>query len=234
MPKRPIATLSLIAVFAALAVATVSAGDGASFVDLGFSADGRSYMFAQYGVESASLKPWAELYVVDVPKNDFAPGGVKKAVYDDPTLSGQDGSGAFHKLLADNSALVQKHKIDNLRQGTPLFIALDAETASGAPIEFRDFDAGESYKATLVPYLEGAGTALKSSFYINLERTGKDGKTKKYAVGTPSVKRPRVLSYTIRRAVKAPRDGSLIFVVEMKVAGAKGADVRYMVEAVRL
>lgn len=233
MPKRPIATVSFLVAFLACVAMGASAGDGSTFVDLGFSADGRTYMFAQYGVSSVTLKPWAELFVVDVPKNNFVPGGVKKAVYDDPALAGQDGSGAFHKLLADSAGLIQQYKIDNLRQGTPLYVALDTEESGPMAAEFRDFEGGNSYSATLVPYVEGTGTALKSSFYINLERTG-GGKSAKYVVGTPSVKRPQVLSYSIRRVVKAPKDGSLIFVVEMKVAGPKGSDLRYMVEAVRL
>jgi len=47
------------------------AGDNAVFVDLGFSPDGRTYMFGQYGVLSPSLKPWAELYVIDMITNNF-------------------------------------------------------------------------------------------------------------------------------------------------------------------
>ncbi len=211
------------------------AGDAASFVDLGFSADGSRYMFAQYGVESNSLKPWAELFVVDVPRNDFVSGGKKSLVYDGPVIAGQDGSGAFYKLLAENAGLAAAHKVDFLRQSQPLYLAVDNGASEGqAPIEFRDFESGASYKATLVPYVEGSGATLKSSFYIDVERTLKDGSVKRYTVGTPALKRALVASYRIRRAVIAPRDGSLIFVVELRKAGASGMDSRYMVEAVRL
>jgi predicted secreted protein len=230
MPKRSFAVSFLCAVgFFSLSTGAW-AGDSAVFVDLGFSADGRAYMFAQYGLESVGLKPWAELFVVDVPRNDFVAGGVKKTVFSEAAEAGQDGSGAFHRLLAENADLAKKHGVDHLRQGTPLYVSLE----NGTSAEFRDFDSGAAYKATLVPYVEGSGTALRSSFYIVLERTLKDGTTKKYTVGTPSVKRPLVAAYAIRRVVVAPKDGSLIFVIEMKKNGPKGVDIRYMVEAVRL
>jgi predicted secreted protein len=224
------------AVFAlALVGMNAWAGDAASFVDLGFSADGSRYMFAQYGVESNSLKPWADLFVVDVPKNDFVSGGRKSLVYDGPVIAGQDGSGAFYKLLAENADLAAKHKVDFLRQSQPLYLAMDNGAAEGqTTIEFRDFEAGASYTATLVPYIEGSGANLKSSFFIDLERTLKDGTKKRYTVGTPGLKRPLVSSYRIRRAVIAPKDGSLIFVVELRKAGVSGLDSRYMVEALRL
>ena len=71
------------------------AGDTAAFVDLGFSPDGRTYAFAQYGVQSGTLKPWAELFVVDVARNEFVSGGRLSYVHDSPVIAGQDGSGAF-------------------------------------------------------------------------------------------------------------------------------------------
>jgi predicted secreted protein len=72
------------------------AGDTASFVDLGFSPDGKTYMFAQYGIESKTLKPWADLFVVDVPRNNFVNGGRLSFIGDNPAVAGQDGSGAQH------------------------------------------------------------------------------------------------------------------------------------------
>ena len=235
MSKRPIAVLALFIAVSIFAGSSVWAGDSASFVDLGFSADGKVYMFAQYGIESRSLKPWAELYTVDVPKNIFVSGGVKKAVGKHPSDAGQDGTGIFHSLLSDNAPIAKKYGVDHKRQGNPIYVAVENGGAkAGEWIEFRDFDSESSYKAKLAANVEGKGADMKSSFHIVLERKTKDGKTKKYTVGTPSVKRPGVSSYAIRRVVVAPKDGSLIFVVEMKKDGAKGPDIRYMVEAVRL
>ena len=227
--------ISILAIF--LIGSLAWAGDTASYVDLGFSPDGTRYMFAQYGIESKTLKPWAELNVVDVPKNNFVPEGRASYLHDAPMIPGQDGSGALYTLLGQNILLTKKNNIDFLRQGQALFIAMengDSAAQKNKSIEFRDFDSGASYAATLVPYAEGTGPALKSSFYITLERTGKDGTKKKYIVGTPSVKRPLVMDYTIRRVVVAPKDGSLVFVVEMKKQADSGYDTRYMVEALRL
>jgi len=220
----------------ALVHAPLWAGDIASFVDLGFSPDGKNYMFAQFGLESATLKPWAELYLVDVPRNDFVSGGKLNYTHSAPAVAGQDGSGALYRLLARNATLAERFHIDYLRQSQPLFVSLETGSDPSAEklVEFRDFDAGSAYNATLVPYVEGTGAELRSSFYINVERTAKDGTKKKYVVGTPSVKRPLVTAYRIHKAVIAPRDGSLIFVIEMHRKAASGHDVRYMVEALRL
>jgi predicted secreted protein len=213
------------------------AGDNASFVDLGFSPDGKVYMFAQYGVDSRTLRPWADLGVVDVPRNNFVPGGRVSYTYTDGVVPGQDGSGALYRLIAQNSALADRYGINFLRQGQPLYISLETSTGpgdGGETIEFRDFQAGVSYKASLIPTLEGYGTNLKSSFYINLEKTARDGSKRSYVVGTPGIKRPLITSYRIRKVMIAPRDGSLIFVIEMKKPGEGGFDLRYMVEALRL
>jgi predicted secreted protein len=175
--------------------------------------------------------------VVDVPKNNFVPGGKLAYVHDAAVVAGQDGSGAFYKLLAENAALPAAQKVDFLRQAQPLFLSLEDGVpgpAAAATIDFRDFDVGAAYSATLVPYFEGTGATLKSSFYIAVERKAADGTVKKYTVGTPALKRPLVSAYRIRRALVAPKDGSLIFVVELWKQGATGPDLRYMVEALRL
>jgi predicted secreted protein len=213
------------------------AGDNASFVDLGFSPDGRIYMFAQYGVESNTLKPWAELSVVDVPRNNFVPGGRVSYTHPNRVTNGQDGSGALYRLIAQNGALANRYGVSFLLQGYPLYLSLETSDRAGdggETIEFRDFQAGASYKAALIPTLEGSGGSLKSSFFIKLERTAKDGSKQNYTVGAPQFKRPLISSYRIRKVMIAPQDGSLVFVIEMKKAGSGGFDIRYMSEALRL
>jgi predicted secreted protein len=213
------------------------AGDNASFVDLGFSTDGAIYMFAQYGVESNTLKPWAELAAVDVARNNFVPGGRVSYTHDSRAVNGQDGSGALYRLLARNGSLANRYGVSFLLQGHPLYLSLETSDRAGdggESIEFRDFQAGASYKATLIPTLEGSGGNLKSSFFINLERTARDGSQRSYTVGSPQFKRPLVSSYRIRKVIIAPQEGSLIFVIEMKKPGIGGFDLRYMAEALRL
>jgi predicted secreted protein len=215
--------------------AVLWAGDTATFVDLGFSPDGRTYMFAQYGVQSGALKPWADLFVVDVPRNNFVSGGKFSYTHDKPVVAGQDGSGALYRIIAKNSATADRYGVSFLFQGQALYISLDGSPSSpGEPIEFRDFETGTSYRATLVPSVEGSGTGMQSSFYIDLERTGKDGSKKRYTVGTPQLKRPLIASYRIRKVMIAPQDGSMILVIEMKKQNGADYDIRYMVEALRL
>ena len=62
----------------ALCLSFALAGDAAVFVDGGFSSDGSVYLFGQYGKTDKSFRGWAEIYTVDVAKNDFVKGGTYK------------------------------------------------------------------------------------------------------------------------------------------------------------
>ncbi|MDR0402284.1 MAG: DUF2259 domain-containing protein [Treponema sp.] len=212
------------------------AGDTAVFVDFGFSPDGRTYMFGQYGVQSGTLRPWADLYIVDVPNNNYVPGGRISYTHDMSVVAGQDGSGALYRLIARNAALADRYGIGFVFQGQPLYISPNnGANPSGEFIEFRDFEKSASFRANLSVQLEGSGTNARSSFFINLERRGNDGSVKNYVVGSPQIKRQSVTGYQIRKVIVAPRDGSIIFVIEMKKQNASGGvDIRYMVEALRL
>jgi predicted secreted protein len=217
-----------------LVTLSLSAGDTASFVDLGFSPDGRTYMFAQYGVQAKTLKSWADLFVVDVPRNNFVSGGKFSYINDSPVVAGQDGSGALYRIISKNAAIAESYGIDFCRQGQPLYIALENNESGGQSIEFRDFEAASSYRASLVSSVEGFGANLKSSFYISLEKISANGERKTYTIGTPQLKRNLIGSYRIKKVMIAPRDGSIIFVIEMKKQSDGGYDIRYMVEAARL
>ena len=212
---------------------TLWAGDSANFVDLGFSPDGKIFMFAQYGVQSKTLKPWADLFVVDVARNNFVSGGRVSYVHDNAVIAGQDGSGALYRVIAKNAALADQYRLNYLNQGQPLFIDLN-ENSSGESLEFRDFESGNTFRASLVSNVEGSGQNLNSSFFINLESNSRDGRRKTYTVGNPQIKRPQITSYRIRKVVIAPFDGSMIFVIEMKRQSEGDTDTRYMVEAIRL
>jgi predicted secreted protein len=208
------------------------AGDVASFVDLGFSSDGKIYMFAQYGVHAKTLYPWADLFVVDVPRNDFVSGGRVSFTHGIAVVPGQDGSSALSRILSRNAALADRYGMNFLNHGRLLFVALDNN--DGKDIEFRDFEQGSSYRAALVSQVEGTGADLKSSFYINLELTDKDGNTKRYLVGNPQIKRRLISDYRICKVIIAPEGGSIILVIEEKLPAESGFDIRYMIEALDL
>jgi predicted secreted protein len=227
-------TLWALLAIAVSCAASLWAGDTATFVDLGFSPDGRTYAFAQYGVQSGTLRPWAELFVVDVPQNNFVSGGRVSFVHDRPIAAGQDGSGALYNIVTRNSALTTRYGVNFLNQGQPLFISLDEPSSPPAySIEFRDFNSSASYRATIVPTIEGSGASLTSSFQINLERTAGDGSKRSFVVGSPSVKRPQIVSYRMRKVLISPNSGSLIFIIEMRRQNGPDYDTRFMVEALR-
>jgi predicted secreted protein len=225
-------SLSLAAAALVFGAMHLWAGDTASFVDLGFSPDGNVYVFGQYGVKALSLIPWADLAVVEVSRNDFTSGGRVSFTHTRPIGPGQDGSGALYRLLSQNNALTARYEINFLQQGQPLYVS--PEAAEQAPFEFRDFQTGASYRASLTQQAEGSGSNLLSSFHIILEKTGPEGARQIYTVGSPQIKRPHITSYGIRKVVRAPQDGSLIFVIEMQTPNDGGFDIRYMVEAIKL
>lgn len=217
-------------------VFNVYSGDIAVFTDLGFSEDGRYYIFAQYGVEEATLLPWAELYIVDVAANDFVRGGRVSYKHNREIEAGQDGSGALYILLARNTTLAARYGVNFMRQGLALYLSLEeGHKPAGENIEFRDFDSGISYRAQLVPSVQGLGESLKSSFFINLEIDA-DAAPRFLTAGTPEIRRAKIGTYTIRKALVSPDRSSLIFVIEMTRDRKQGEapDIRYMIEAVRL
>jgi len=224
-------------ILSGLFIASVSvlwAGDSASFVDLGFSPDGTMYMFGQYGVKSGVLRPWADLFVVDVKRNNFVSGGRVSYTHDKSIDAGQDGSGALYHLLIENTGLIERNKITYPRQGQPLYIALSGDPAyEGTMITFRDFISGVFYRANLVETINGSGSGVRSSFYIKLESVDSDGEEKSFTIGTLDLERPSIFSYRIKKVLVAPSGNALIFVIEMKCHTEGGHNIRYMVEAVQ-
>jgi len=216
-------------------VSALWAGDSAVFEDLGFSHDGRTYMFGQYGVLSPSLKPWAELYVIDVSSNTFVSNGRASITQNTPIQAGQDGKGVFRRLVSDNPSLSSRNGIQFSNQGLPLYISREENPSSrGDNINFRDFISERKFEARLVPTISGSGNNVRSQFYINLDVTSKNGQFKKYTVGTPNHVRQGISQYNIKRVLIDTNGSSVVFVIEMKRVTENGFDIRYMVEAVRL
>jgi predicted secreted protein len=227
-------TFLVLSGFLIVSASVLWAGDSASFVDLGFSPDGSIYMFGQYGVKSGVLRPWADLFIVDVARNNFVPEGKISYTHDRPIEAGQDGSGALYYMITRNTQLIERHKVSFPNQGQPLYIALNGDPSyEGQNITFRDFVSGISYQATLVEKVNGSGNSARSSFYITLESVDSDGEVKTFTIGTPQLERPAVLSYRIKKDLVAPSGNSLIFVIEMKRHAENGHDIRYMVETLR-
>jgi predicted secreted protein len=228
--KRFLLTVSFI--FLTL-VPALWAGDTAVFVDLGFSPDGRNYMFGQYGVLSPTLMPWAELYIVDVRSNNFVQNGRVSYTHSSPIKAGQDGSGIFYRLITDNSSLASRYGINYENQGQPLYISRDENPpATGERIDFRDFISGKSYNVELVPSITGSGQNTRSSFFIRME-VHSGNQVRNHTIGSPQIVRSRIASYNIKRVLIDPSGDSLIFIIEMRRVAESGFDIRYMVETFR-
>jgi predicted secreted protein len=217
-----------------ICVSALWAGDSAVYVDLGFSPDGKTYMFGQYGVISPSLQPWAEIFVVNMETNNFVPNGRLSQTQNTAIRAGQDGSGIFYQLLNSNSALSSRYGINFQNQGQPLYISRN-ETPSerGETIPFRDFVSGKSYNARLIPTITGSGQNIRSSFYIDLEIRNQNGLTSKVSVGNPQIVRQKIASYNIKKVLIDAAGNSIVFVIEMKRIAENGFDIRYMVEVIR-
>jgi len=222
---------AILAAFFVLAPAF--AGDVATFVNLGFSADSSHFMFGQYGADQASGKPYAEIYLVDTKKNVFVPQGSKRSVYEAKVEPGQDTSGALFALFAESAPLAKAKKIDHLAPGRLLYVLLDGQDPP-ALLTFRDFKTETSYDISVVKSIAENKDGAISSFGLAITATERDGSVKRVTAGNPDLKRKGVRDYVIRRVIAAPDEKTLVLIIEKLVAEKGDSSVRYMVETVKL
>jgi len=223
----------LLGCLLALAAAPVLACDAAAFQNLGFSPDSRYFMFAQYGVSEAGSLPYAQVFVVDVPRNRFVPGGTRKVTGQTAVEPGTDGRGALFNLLADALSLRKKYDIDHALTGRLLYILLDGAQPL-AELEFRDFQTDRKYQVVLNQSSAGSGTGIKSSFHLVVTVEEPSGAIRSYTAGDPDYWRDGVRGYRIRQILLAPDGRSLVFAVERAEEDPVGASVRFMVETLKL
>lgn len=221
--------LALIGALILLAARAVPAGDVAQFVNLGFSNDGKYFMFGQYGVAQSTSAAWADTFIVDVRANAFASKGTQKFAGTQPVDPGSNGLGALLNALAAGFPRTKQLRIDHLSTGRLLYVLLDGAQAPDT-LEFRDFQTGRSYKVALAQTPSTNGGA---SFGIAVTVTEKDGKARAFTAGDPSFTRPGVQAYHIKQIVLSPDGGSLVFVVQKEEKDTKGSNIRYMVETAR-
>jgi predicted secreted protein len=221
--------LALVWALILLAAGVASAGDVAQFVNLGFSKDGKYFMFGQYGVGQRDSAAWADTYIVDVKANVFAPKGTAKFVGTQPVDPGSNGLGALLNALAVSLPRTKQLHIDYLSTGRLLYVLLDGAEAADN-LEFRDFQTGRSYKVVLN---QTAATDGGASFSIAVTVTEKDGTSHSFTAGNPSYARRGVRAYHIKQIILAPDGVSLVFVVQKEEKDTQGSNVRYMVETTR-
>jgi predicted secreted protein len=222
--------LSLVLLLGTLG-SVLFASDAAVLLNLGFSDDGRYFMFGQHVFVTDGGQAYAELAVVDIPTNDFVPGGHKKGRWDAGIRAGQSSLGGLLELLEDAAAVKEKYGIRHLEMGRPLYVRLDGEGEEGDLLEFRDFETGRRFRLSMAQESAGDDADMSASFGLTLGVTDSRGLEKDYLVGRPGFSRSGVASYRIDRVWMAP-DGRGLVIAVAKIAS--DLSIRYMVETLRI
>lgn len=213
------------------------AGDAAAFVDLGLSSDGKTYVFAEYGKTDKTFQGYAEIYCVDIEKNDWISGEVFRTLPSAATFK-KSGKEVYEELLKKAEWTLKKY---NLEKSLPDNLLFTRELPSSTgEIVFKDFEGSTVekniyYRIKLEKNVEGKGKASRSSFFILLEKHDEAGNViSRNIVGNPDIRRKGVTDYTINRIFTDKSGRNLVFVVEKQIEDETGTCIRYMVETIRM
>lgn len=216
--------------------ALLHAGDVAAFVDIGFSSDGNTYMFGQYGSTDKNYEGYASIFTVDVKSNTFVENGVFSTLPSSKT-KGKSGIEIYKKLYAKNENYISKYNFKPTNLNSTLYLRSDSKKTPNE-IYFKDFERSSNsaevmYHITLIPWYSGKTASSESSFFMSVEKQNENGNIlSKNVVGTPSYKRKGVTNYAVEKIVCDETGTSLVFVVEKQITTVNGMDIRYMVETV--
>ncbi|WP_407428589.1 DUF2259 domain-containing protein [Treponema sp.] len=214
------------------------AGDAAAFVDLGISRDGKTYAFAEYGKTDKTYQGYAEIYTVDIEKNDFVSGEVFKTQPSAATVS-KSGKAVYEELYEKASWKLKKYDFKPADVDNLLYVS-DERKDGDSEIIFKDFEGSTVeqsvfYHIKLIKTVEGSGNNLRSSFFITLEKKDENGNViSRNIVGSPDIKRKNVSGYRIDKIFSDKTGRNLVFVVEKTLNDVNGTSIRYMVETIRL
>ncbi len=230
--KKTLASMVMLFVFLHIAVS----GDVAAFYDMGFSTDSGTYVFGQYGRTDKDFHGYAEIYVVDVAKNDFVADGV----FCSTDKTGKSGIEVFKQLKDNKKNFLSKYGVKPVPPENVLYVRGGTDVDAAKKIVFKDFENSTEqeqvyYNIQLVPMYEGKGSNTKSSFYIIMERKDANGKMlSRQVVGNPDIKRKGVTGYTIDKIFTNQEGTGIVFLVEKTIADKTGVSIRYMVETANL
>jgi predicted secreted protein len=233
--KRSVTCLLLV-----LIAASAMAGDLAVLDNLGFSPDGRYFMFGQHVLMTGTGQAYAETAIVDVSRNEFVPGGWKKGAWKVPMYPNQESRGALYELLDESGDLKDRYSISHLEQGRLLYTrsngddaVLDTSSAdkSVPSLTFRDFERGVEYSLQLIQENKTEKEAESTAFHIEMALNKPGGSETRYTLGRKGFFRAGVVTYEIVRVWIGPNSRSLV--VAVAKADAEGS-VRYMVETLVL
>jgi predicted secreted protein len=226
-------------VFLLFAGVLAFAGDAASFVDFGFSPDSGIYVFGQYGKTDKRFQAYGEIYVVDIAKNDFTPGGIFRI---SPSASSGNRSSflVFEELKQKFIQTAGNFGLVPVSINQVLYLRETDFKSPLEPICVEDFERithrdPVSFEVRLIPAVTGTGSALQSSFYIQMDIKNPAGNIiEQKQVGNPLITRKGVIGYSISRIFTDPSGKSLVFVIEKTQIDDTGPSIRYMVETLRL
>jgi predicted secreted protein len=213
----------------------LSAGDLASFQNLGFSADGRYFQFGQYGVKQSNQLPYALIDTVDVPRNVFVPNGRFRLNASSASL-GDDGRKVLIALLDQSQPLRRRLRIDSLNTGRPIYFRVNGVDAESKNVQFIDYQTNLNFELKLVQTVVGQGRETRSRFHIDVTIKDANGRVvNTLRMGTPQFERQGIRDYRIAQVILGPTEKQLVIVVERdewagRVQSGDDWNVRYMVE----
>lgn len=208
---------------------SIFAGDVSVFQEIGFSKDGKCYVFATYGKTDKKFVPYAEIYTVDIAKNDFVPGKVFKLK---DAACKKTSKELYEELSAKKYSEIAGYECSKAQPENILYVMEEESKNPTDTIVFKSFEESDyTYSVKLVPSYGGG----KSSFYIDVAVFDNFGKqVLSYQVGNPKIKRPNVTNYRIAKIVTDTDRTGIVFIVEKTVEDETGVSIRYMVETKKL
>lgn len=222
----------------AFGLLTVYAGDVATFVDKGFTEDGKYYIFGQYGKTDKKFQGYAEIYQVDIAANDYVDSGVFKTKPSAVT-AGKNGRDVYDALEAKSFYYFKDMKCETANPDHVLYILDDVNKTGTDEIVFTDFRGSDienpdTYHIQLYPTVNGSGKNSRSSFYIIVEKKNAEGKViESHKVGSPDIVRKGITNYKIERIFCDKSEHNMIFIIEKILEDDAGISIRYMVEAAK-
>ncbi|MEL3907941.1 MAG: DUF2259 domain-containing protein [Treponemataceae bacterium] len=225
MKIKKIISITLLSIFT---LAVLFAGDVANLVSLGFSNDGMTYAFGEYGMQDKTYRSYANIFVVDVAKNEYIKNGVFRTSPSTLTAN-KESKSVFLALQNRAEYTLSKNKISSKNDGRPIY-AQSEKTKNHTNLYFRDFQTNYEYNVVLNKSKKGMDTA----FYISFDVTLPDGSKKSYTVGAKNYFRSGVKDVNIKRVLINNQNTGLVFVIEKTEQDSSGDCIRYMIETVKL
>ena len=222
-----------ILLFAALAIPKAHAGDAASRNIIGFSPDGRSFAFEQYGVQDGSGFEYSEIFIIDTETDRWLPETPIRIRHD------KEGLGVeMARKTARHAAqpILQKLKIGAMGDTLARYPAgtLQHEVAIGpvggeAPLSFsleeKPFPPGDCGKYTDQP-IKGFRLSMGAAVPDTIIHDD---------VALPAT-RGCALAYGIADVIRSPAEGptGYAILIEVQSHGFEGPDTRFIAVTRRL